>query len=100
MDTLLKYKGFYTDSFGSTPIVLQNDFKTLLVEIDDVLFSGEDFSDFSIVKGKKYLLEEAICGDFALVKAKKADKSGNLVFNKTSRNFNADMCTAAKTVIA
>jgi acyl CoA:acetate/3-ketoacid CoA transferase alpha subunit len=39
-------------------------------------------------------------GDFALVKAKKADKSGNLVFNKTSRNFNADMCTSAKCVIA
>lgn len=54
----------------------------------------------AVFKGKKYLLEEAICGDFALVKAKKADKLGNLVFNKTSRNFNADMCTAAKTVIA
>lgn len=53
-----------------------------------------------VFKGKKYLLESAIYGDFALVKAKKADKSGNLVFNKTSRNFNADMCTSAKCVIA
>jgi len=58
MDAVLKYKGFYTDSFGSTPIVLLNDFKTLFVEIDGVPFSGEDFSDFSIVKGKKYLLEK------------------------------------------
>lgn len=53
-----------------------------------------------IFGGKKYLMEEAIMGDFALVKAKSADKSGNLVFNKTARNFNADMCTAAKCVIA
>jgi 3-oxoacid CoA-transferase len=53
-----------------------------------------------VFKGKKYLLEEAIYGDFALIKAKKADKAGNLVFNKTARNFNADMATAAKCVIA
>ena len=46
------------------------------------------------------MLEEAIFGDFALVKAKKADKSGYLIFNKTARNFNADMCTSAKCVIA
>lgn len=45
-------------------------------------------------------MEEAIIGDFALVKAQKADKSGNLIFNKTARNFNADMCTSAKCVIA
>lgn len=57
MDALLKYKGFYTDSFGSTPIVLQNDFKTLFIEIDGVPFSGSDFSDFSVVEGKEYLLE-------------------------------------------
>jgi acyl CoA:acetate/3-ketoacid CoA transferase alpha subunit len=35
-----------------------------------------------------------------LIKAQKADKAGNLVFNKTARNFNADMATAAKCVIA
>jgi acyl CoA:acetate/3-ketoacid CoA transferase alpha subunit len=45
-------------------------------------------------------MEEAIIGDYALVKARKADRSGNLVFNKTARNFNADMCTSAKCVIA
>ena len=38
--------------------------------------------------------------DYALVKAQKADEKGNLVFNKTAQNFNADMCTAAKCVIA
>ena len=50
--------------------------------------------------GRKYILEPSIFAEYALVKAKKADKLGNLVFNKTSRNFNADMCTAAKCVIA
>ncbi len=54
----------------------------------------------AVFNGKKYLLEEAIKGDFALIKAQKADKSGNLVFDSTSRNFNADMCTAANIVVA
>lgn len=38
--------------------------------------------------GKKYLLEKTIRGNVALIKAKYADKSGNLIYNKTARNFN------------
>ncbi|EGR29886.1 hypothetical protein IMG5_146590 [Ichthyophthirius multifiliis] len=49
---------------------------------------------------REYILEESIFGDFALIKAQKADKNGNLVFNRTARNFNQDMATAAKVVIA
>ena len=49
--------------------------------------------------GKEYILERAIKGDFALVKAWKADKMGNLVFRKTARNFNPMMATAAKVTI-
>lgn len=49
--------------------------------------------------GKEYLLEEAITGDFAFVKAWKADKAGNLVFRKTSRNFNPLVATAGKITI-
>lgn len=45
-------------------------------------------------------MEEAITGDFALVKAWKADKYGNLIFRKSARNFNPAMCRAAKTTIA
>jgi len=37
-------------------------------------------------------MENAITGDFALVKAWKADKAGNLTFRKTARNFNPPMC--------
>lgn len=41
--------------------------------------------------GKEFVLEEAMTGDFALVKAWKGDKLGNLVFRGTARNFNPDM---------
>ena len=49
--------------------------------------------------GIPYIMEEAICGDFALIKAQKADEAGNLVFNKSARNFNPPMCKAAKCTI-
>ena len=51
------------------------------------------------VAGREYLLEEALAGDVALIKAKKADKAGNLVYSKSARNFNPLMATACKTVI-
>lgn len=47
-----------------------------------------------------YIMEEGITGDFALIKAYKADESGNLIFRKSARNFNAPMCKAAKVTIA
>ena len=50
--------------------------------------------------GRMYLMEHALNADFALVKAWKGDKWGNLVYRKTARNFNPMMATAAKTTIA
>jgi 3-oxoacid CoA-transferase subunit A len=50
--------------------------------------------------GRDYVLEEALVADLALVKALKADSFGNLIFNKTARNFNPMMATAAKITIA
>ena len=50
--------------------------------------------------GRDYVLETALKGDFALVKAWKADPFGNLVFRKTARNFNPMMATAGKITIA
>ena len=44
--------------------------------------------------GQDYVLEEAITGDFALVKGYKADKSGNVIFRKSARNFNPVMAKA------
>lgn len=52
------------------------------------------------LNGKDYLLEVALPGDVALIKAKKADKAGNLVYSKTARNFNPLMATACTVVIA
>jgi 3-oxoadipate CoA-transferase, alpha subunit len=46
-----------------------------------------------------YVMETGITADFALVKAHKADRYGNLVYNKTARNFGPVMCTAAKVSI-
>uniref|UniRef100_A0A672GBK3 Succinyl-CoA:3-ketoacid-coenzyme A transferase n=1 Tax=Salarias fasciatus TaxID=181472 RepID=A0A672GBK3_SALFA len=49
--------------------------------------------------GRHYVMEKAITGDYALIKAWKADRAGNIVFRKTARNFNQPMCKAAKTTI-
>lgn len=50
--------------------------------------------------GLLYLLEHAITADFALIKAWKADRLGNLTYRKTARNFNPIMATAARFTIA
>jgi 3-oxoacid CoA-transferase len=49
--------------------------------------------------GKPYIMEEAITGDYALVRGYKADEMGNLIFRKSARNFNPPMCKAAKVTI-
>jgi 3-oxoacid CoA-transferase subunit A len=49
--------------------------------------------------GRQYVMERALKADFALVKAWKGDKWGNLVYRKTARNFNPMMATAAKVTI-
>eukprot|EP01126_Amoeba_proteus_P057240 TRINITY_DN7273_c0_g1_i11.p1 TRINITY_DN7273_c0_g1~~TRINITY_DN7273_c0_g1_i11.p1 ORF type:complete len:497 (-),score=121.45 TRINITY_DN7273_c0_g1_i11:132-1622(-) len=54
----------------------------------------------AIFNGRKYVLEEGIKGDFALVKAHKADTKGNLVFHATARNFNPPIATAGRITIA
>ncbi len=52
------------------------------------------------IGGKRYLLQEALRADVALVRAHKADRLGNLVYYKTARNFNPMMATAAEVTIA
>jgi len=53
-----------------------------------------------VVAHKPFLLELPLHADVAIIKARKADRSGNLVFNGTARNFNPLMATAAALVIA
>lgn len=49
---------------------------------------------------RDYILEYALHADFAIIKARRGDRFGNLVFRKTARNFNAIMATAARVTIA
>ena len=56
------------------------------------LEKGKEVREFN---GKRYVLEEAIRADVALIRAKKADRLGNLVYSKTARNFNPVMAMAA-----
>jgi len=58
---------------------------------------GKDVRYFD---GKPYVMERGLTADFALVKAWKGDRHGNLVFRKTANNFNAVMATAARITIA
>lgn len=71
---------FYTPAGVGTPIA-----------------EGKEVREFN---GKEYLLEEAFTADFSLVRADKADKMGNLVYNKTARNFNPMIAAAGKVTIA
>jgi 3-oxoacid CoA-transferase subunit A len=58
---------------------------------------GKETREFD---GRHYVLERALRGDFAFIKAWKGDRWGNLIYRKTSRNFNPMMATAADYVIA
>jgi 3-oxoacid CoA-transferase subunit A len=58
---------------------------------------GKETRDFD---GQMYVMERSIVADVALVKAWKADPSGNLVFRKTARNFNPMVATAGKVCVA
>lgn len=58
---------------------------------------GKEIREFD---GRHYVLERALRGDFAFVKAWKGDRWGNLIYRKTARNFNPVMATAADYVIA
>ncbi len=58
---------------------------------------GKETREFD---GKMYVLEYAFKADFAFVKAWKGDEAGNLIFKGTARNFNPNMCGAAKITVA
>ncbi len=53
-----------------------------------------------VIDGKPYVLEAPLAADFAFVHAWKGDRLGNLVYQKTARNFNPVMATAARVTIA
>lgn len=65
--------------------------------IGTIVAEGKEKRTFD---GKEYLLELALRADFALIKAHKADRMGNLTYRMSARNFNPVMATAAKVTIA
>jgi 3-oxoacid CoA-transferase subunit A len=65
--------------------------------VGTVVAEGKEVREFG---GRKYLLETALTADFALIKAWKGDRWGNLIYRKTARNFNPMMATAARVTIA
>ena len=64
--------------------------------VGTVLEEGKELRNFD---GQDFLMEYGLRADFALVKAHVADRYGNLLYNKTARNFAPIMCTAAETTI-
>jgi 3-oxoacid CoA-transferase subunit A len=65
--------------------------------VGTIVSEGKETREFD---GRTYLLERALTADFALVKAWKGDRHGNLVYRKTARNFNPMMATAGRVTIA
>lgn len=59
-----------------------------------------DGKEVRTINGRDYVLEFALRADFALIKCERADRYGNLVYNKTARNFGPIMATAANITIA
>lgn len=65
--------------------------------VGTIVAEGKEVREFD---GRQYVMERWLKADFALVKAWKGDKWGNLIYRKTARNFNPMMATAAKVTIA
>ncbi len=65
--------------------------------VGTIVAEGKETREFD---GRLYVMERGLTADFALVKAWKGDRAGNLIYRKTARNFNPIMATAAKITIA
>ncbi|MBI5243154.1 MAG: 3-oxoacid CoA-transferase subunit A [Elusimicrobia bacterium] len=72
--------GFYTPTGVGTPI--------------------EEGKEKRLIDGREYILELPLAADFALIKAHKGDRAGNLVYRYSARNYNPVMAPAAKVAIA
>lgn len=64
--------------------------------VGTVVADGKELRTFN---GEQYLMETALFADLAIIKGWKSDINGNVIYNKTARNFNPVMATAAKTTV-
>ncbi len=62
-----------------------------------VVAEGKETREFN---GRMYVMEQSLFADLAIIKAWKGDRSGNLIYRRTARNFNQVMATAAKACVA
>ena len=65
--------------------------------VGTLVAEGKEVREF---EGRRYVMERGLTGDYALVKAWKGDRFGNLVYRKTARNFNPMMAMAGRVTIA
>jgi 3-oxoacid CoA-transferase subunit A len=65
--------------------------------VGTVIAEGKELKDFD---GETYVMETGLKADLSIVKAWKGDPEGNLIYNKTARNFNPMMATAGKVTVA
>jgi len=65
--------------------------------VGTVVAEGKEVREF---EGRRYVMERAITGDFAIVHAHRGDRLGNLVYRKTARNFNPLMAMAGRITVA
>ncbi|TVV76122.1 CoA transferase subunit A [Sphingomonas solaris] len=65
--------------------------------VGTLVAEGKPHAEFD---GETYILERGIVADLAIVKAWKGDRSGNLIYRKTSRNFNPNVATAGRVTVA
>ncbi|MDQ2987508.1 MAG: CoA transferase subunit A [Pseudomonadota bacterium] len=64
--------------------------------VGTIVAEGKEVREFD---GEQYVMERSLVADVSLVKAYMADKSGNLVYNKTARNFNPNVAMAGKITV-
>jgi 3-oxoacid CoA-transferase/3-oxoacid CoA-transferase subunit A len=72
----------------------------MLYAKDGSVLKGSPKKETREFRGRMFVLEEAITGDFSFVKAYRGDTVGNLIYRKTARNFNPMIATAGKVTIA
>ncbi len=89
---------FYTPT--GTHTVISDGGLPVLYNADGTVKKYSEKKEIRSFDGRDYVLEPAIRGDFALIKAWKGDRYGNLVFRHTAMNFNPMMAMAAKVTVA
>jgi 3-oxoacid CoA-transferase subunit A len=90
--------GFFTPTGAGTAI--SDGGLPMLYNGDGTVKKYSEKKEVRTIEGRDYVLERWLCADFALVKAWKGDKLGNLVYRHTAANFNPMMATAGQVTIA